>query len=264
MISSFQLRLLIRLVALGTLGVLISCGSRLPSRPETSGMTQPTPTDAALFGVPPTALPLLVSPEHATDGSATGDPATGPTSETLPKVVIYDDALNASWTLTQSTQVTSTLQSREFVAQGRYALKATKQGGVGILYFTVQRGNRTPFRRDKVLGLHFRLSGGRSTIPNDALLVTVVGSNRQPYWVPNDTSVRLDGLVTDNTPLFSETRLYFLGVNHTIPAKAWVDVFVWLDDLIYDPIYTYITGFYLKTDLLDYFYLDDINLILVP
>ena len=228
-------------------------------------MTQPTPTDAALFGVPPTALPLLASPENTTDLPTTGEPAVAsPTSVALPKVVIYDDALNASWTLTQSTQVDYMLQSREFVDQGRFALKATKKGSLGILYFTVQRGIGLPFRRDKVLGLHFRLSGGRNAIPNDALLVTVVGSNRQPYWVPNDTSVRLDGRVTNDLPLFSETRLYFLGVNHTIPAKAWVDVFVWLDDLIYDPTYTYITGFYLKTDVLDYFYLDDINLILVP
>ena len=214
-----------------------------------------------MFSAWPTNTPVLETSARATAvlDTASGQPTSARTN--LPEVVIYADALSTGWALDQSSKLTYDLQSRDVVDQGRYVLKATTKDGVGTLYFTLQQGAHTTFRRNKVLGLRFRLSGGNSAIPNDAILVTVVGSNRQPYWVPNDTSVKLDGRVTTDEPLFSETRLYFLNINHTIQPKTWVDVFLWLDDRQYDPNYTYVTGFYLKTDHLDRFYLDNIALI---
>jgi hypothetical protein len=73
--------------------------------------------------------------------------------------------------------------------------------------------------------------------------VTVLGSNSYTYWVEDDISVK-----SIYEPVFSETRLYYLGVNRTIPPNTWVKVELWLDERIYDPDYRYVTGFYIKNE----------------
>ena len=69
-----------------------------------------------------------------------------------------------------------------------------------------------------------------------------------------------------DNPTFSETRLYFLGINRDIPPETWVNVEVWLDDLQYDPIYEYVTGFYIKNDegFGQTFYVDAVRIIMLP
>jgi hypothetical protein len=92
----------------------------------------------------------------------------------------------------------------------------------------------------------------------------VLGSNSYTYWLANDTSVPTDTTVTVEAPLFSETRLYDLHINRAIPPGTWVQVVVWLDDLIYDPEYTYVTGMYIKNNkgFLNTFYIDQVNLLM--
>ncbi|NTU77959.1 MAG: hypothetical protein HGA45_00910 [Chloroflexales bacterium] len=253
-------------LALVAISLLAGCGSRTQILIDTTGTAEPTPTIAAIFGELPTVPSVLESPGRptATPISASRRPTPAPVDESLPEIVVYDDELSSSWTLEQSTKLDYSTQSRDSVDKGRYAIRAIAKENFAKLYFTVQQEARTAFRREDIFGLRFRLGGGRGSIAKDALVVTVVGSDRQPYWIPNDTSVKFEGRVTDDLPLFSETRLYFLGVNRTISPGEWVDVVVWLDDLIYDPEYTYLTGFYLKTDNLDRFYVDNVALILAP
>ena len=45
-------------------------------------------------------------------------------------------------------------------------------------------------------------------------------------------------------------RLFYnhLGLNDAVPAHTWVQVSFYLNKLIYDPIYKYFTGFYIKND----------------
>ncbi|MCJ7701081.1 MAG: hypothetical protein MUO62_05825 [Anaerolineales bacterium] len=49
-----------------------------------------------------------------------------------------------------------------------------------------------------------------------------------------------------------------------VPPYTWAEVIIWLEDLVYDPYYDYVVGFYLKNDesYLQTFYIDDVRLVL--
>ena len=186
--------------------------------------------------------------------------------EQLKEVLIYDEALSTDWSLQHSFQTIIDMRTRSYVQHGSYAIKAQPQRTTGTLYFTLNKTAKEHFRRDHVQAVRLYLSGGPEPIGNEALTVAVVGSNLYPYWVQNDTSVKIDGRVTDSQPVFSETRLSFLGINTAIPRKTYAEVTVWLDSLLYDPPYTYVTGFYLKTDKqsVPTFYVDQVSLLVLP
>jgi hypothetical protein len=260
---SWPARLGLAFVALWLLG---GCGARAPLIASSGAAVQPTPTVAPIFGQPPT-MPPAVLPTRTSEPTRVPTPLPPteiPLEERLRPIVVYDDALSPGWSLEHSSEMRYDEQSAAFVAEDRYAIQAVAEATFSSLFFTVNQGARESFPREEILGLRFRLSGGRGEIPNDGLAVAVVGSNRQPYWVANDTSVQLEGRVTEELPLFPETRLYYLNINNTIPPGEWVEVYLWLDDLVYDPEYTYITGFYLKTDGLARFYVDQVELLTMP
>jgi hypothetical protein len=248
-----------------TLLLLSACGRQSPILITGEVDSHPTPTVSAAF-IPyaPTMepLPTLRPPADSPRRPRASDPLVDAQVTLVP---VYDDLLAAGWSLEHSSSLTYELQSDMYVDKGRYAIRVQPGDGSGLLYFTLNPDAGKTYPRDRVLGLRFRLSGGAVDLPNDALAVAVIGSNASPYWLENDRSVKVSGRVTDNQPLFSETRLYFLDINQTIPAKSWEDVIVWIDDLIYDPTYKYVTGFYLKPDK-DYrssFYIDQVSLILM-
>jgi hypothetical protein len=66
-------------------------------------------------------------------------------------------------------------------------------------------------------------------------------------------------------PAFSETRLYYLDINRTIPPDTWVLIEMWLDELAYEPDYEYVTGFYIKNNegFAQTYYVDDVQLIML-
>lgn len=254
--------------------LMAGCTDRASTDTPASELSQPTPTVSAVFSpAPPIVVVQVPTPARNTaEASAARLDDTyarrdGQSRDVqVAEVLVYDDALDDNWTLENSSMMSYNLQNMRYIDRGRYAIEAAPTTGIGMLYFTLRQDSRQVFRRDQVLGLRFRLTGGADFIENDALAVTVVGSNRQPYWVAGDNSVNLEGRVTDDEPVFSETRLYYLDINQPIPPDTWVDVVLWLDERIYDPDYTYVTGFYLKTekDLLDRFYVDQVNLLLDP
>ena len=133
----------------------------------------------------------------------------------------------------------------------------------GRIFLTVQKDARKSYPRDRILGIRFWLSGGENTIGTGDLAVTVTGSNQYTYWVVDDTSVKVDTPVTAISPLFPETRLYFLHINRSIPPNTWAEVIIWLDDLVDDPHYSYVTGMYIKNDkgFLDTYYVDDVQIL---
>jgi hypothetical protein len=256
-------------LALAPIALLLAGCGRSPSPvfvADPAG-AQPAPTISAAFSPqaptlvpPPTLEPGNLQPARPSSAlSASDDPQ-------IKQVSVYRAALDANWSLANSSGMTYDLKNTQVLDKERYALKAQPSLPFGTLYFTLNRATSQVFRRDQVLGLSFRLSGGAAAVAADALAVAVVGSNAQPYWVPNDRSVTFKGRDTigSSEPIFSETRLYFLNINRDIPAKTWVDVVVWLDDRIYDPNYTYVTGFYLKVDrqLLPAYYIDRVSLLL--
>ena len=109
------------------------------------------------------------------------------------------------------------------------------------------------------------ISGGDRPVANDDFAVTVVGSDAYSHWVAGDTSVQIVGRdVTPEEPLFSETRLYYLGVSRDIPANTWVEVTLWLDEREVDPDYRYVTGIYIKNSMYyqSTYYVDRVSLLL--
>jgi hypothetical protein len=250
--------------------IITGCGKQPDTPPQAA------PTISSMFGVQPTVMPVP-TPASSSDNSAILQPAVNATTiaqatitalgeDKLVVVPVYNDVLSAGWSVKNSFQTTIDLKSQDNIDQGRFAIKIQPQITTGILYFTLEKTATKYFARNKVQALRFYISGGTEPLDKDAITVAIVGSNAHPYWVDNDTSVQIDGRVTDNQPVFSETRLSFLGINRSIPPKTYIKVTVWLNDLIYDPLYTYVTGFYLKTDKASAptFYIDDVSLLMQP
>jgi hypothetical protein len=200
----------------------------------------------------PTAAPLPTPAETAT-------PAPTPAPPRMITATIYADGLNESWTLEHSRWMTFTEQSR-VVHSGEIALRFQPEEDFSTLFFTVRPDAAEVFPYRQVMGVGLWLNTGSRELELDDLALTVVGSNEMTYWVPGDDSVR-----SDNDPIFSETRLYFLGFNRPFPANEWVYVELWLDDLLYDPVYEYVTGFYIKNDrgVFQPIFVDDVHLILM-
>jgi len=116
-----------------------------------------------------------------------------------------------------------------------------------------------------VLGVSFWLNSGDAPVRPDDLAVTVVGSDAFPFWIAGDDSVAINNpAANEELPTFSETRLSFLHVDRTLPPQTWIKIEVWLDELLYDPDYTYVTGFYVKNDasFFQTVYIDDVALLL--
>jgi hypothetical protein len=250
--------------------LITGCGEQPASPPQAA------PTISAMFGAQPTIRPVATRSSGSTDSSIP-QPSPNATAiaqatitalgeDKLVVVPIYSDALSVGWSLKNSFQTTIDLRSQDHIDQGRFAIKVQPQLSTGTLYFTLDKTATKYFARNKVQALRFYISGGNEPLDKDAITVAIIGSNAHPYWVENDTSVQIDGRVTDNQPVFSETRLSFLGINKSIPPKTYIKVTVWLNDLIYDPTYSYVTGFYLKTDKTSAptFYIDDVSLLMQP
>lgn len=205
-----------------------------------------TPTVQPTLTLPPTQTPLTVIKRQE--------------SKTI-SVPIYSDGLNPDWEIVQNTEVSVSETGRPNTYEGRSALQVTPMQDFGQFSIRLKPDAKNFYLRSQVLALIFWVSGGPNYIATSDLAVSVVGSNRYRYWVADDNSVPTDGL----NPPFSETRLYFLGINNAIPPTTWVDIIIWLDDLIYDPDYRYVTSFYIKNDegFESTYYVDEISLLLI-
>jgi hypothetical protein len=248
----------------------ISCGINDEPTPSTS---QPTPTIAAFFQEPPTATIYQPQPSPTARPTTVLPPTPMDAVQAAPTALvlgdqytllgIYDEQLNSDWTLKNSSNVRIDSGYKGYAYSGVTSLLANPQGAFSKLQFSVGLRAKDSYRRDKVAGISFWVSGKDQAIVSSDLAVTVVGSNDVPYWVTNDSSVTAPGQVPNDAPLFSETRLYFLGINRPIEPNTWAEVVLWLDDRP-DPNYTYVTGMYIKNDeqFQQKFYIDKVSLIL--
>lgn len=238
--------------------LVAGCGANI-SAPRPAGPL-PTPTVAAMFNPVAIATPAPIP---------TSAPVSFPPREVDPdkqfeEIVIYDEELRAGWSLEQSSGVRYDTAVSGRTYSGSFATSITPLQEAGEFFLTVERGAQEVYTRDQVIGVSFWLNGGPFPISNDSLVMAVVGSNDYTYWVENDPSIMLSGRVTQaDAELFSPTRLYYLGVNRTVPANQWVEVINWLDDRIYDVDYKYITGMYIRSDrtFFNPFYIDRITLL---
>lgn len=222
---------------------LESAGAEEATRPATAAATADDRGEPAPTGEP--------AP------SATSRPVI--TSSTFMTRTIFGDELNEHWSLQNSQWVTITHET-EWVYDGTESLSFVPYEDFASLFFTVRQNKDVEYPRPLVYGVRFWLSGGDDYIELDDLAVTVVGSNQFSHWAPNDYSVR-----SSIEPVFSETHLEFLNLNQDIPPHEWVPVVLILNDLLYDPPYEYVTGFYIKNarGVLHPFYVDDVELIMV-
>lgn len=196
------------------------------------------------------------------------DSETPPTNQLTPQLTttdemifteIYGDEINENWTLWPDSNMIITATTT-VAHSGRSSIAVTPKEDYSSLFFVVSPDAGERYPRDEVLGVSLWLNSGENRVELDDLALTVIGSNAYPYWVSGDRSV-----ITSERSFFSETRLYYLGLNRPIPPNTWVELQVWLDDLPYDPDYQYVTGIYLKNDegFRGTVYLDDLNLIRV-
>jgi hypothetical protein len=256
-----------------SVGLLLSACTSITPQPTAVPPNIPTPTISSLFSDPPTsvagastALPtyMPLRPTVNTTSSPTPSvPAPTRTADQVAAISLFDDALNADWSAERSSKVKYDVASTAFVHSGKTAIMVTPTADFGQFFLTVRKGAQKIYPRDRILGISFWLNGGGNSIATSDLAVTVTGSNQYTYWVADDTSVKVDTPVTADTPLFPETRLYYLHINRTIPPNTWAEVILWLDDQVYDPEYTNITGMYIKNDkdILTTYYVDDIQLL---
>jgi hypothetical protein len=272
--------------------------ARPPAGPP-AGPPGPSPTVNALFGgapgaslgpealfgsqtapavpsraptLPPPLVEVLVQGPTPPPPAATGGPgADGPSDPAATPVrpgelitaTVFAEQLNEDWTLFNSYGMAfeEIISPPSAIHSGGRALRVTPEEDFGELFFTLKQSAAEEYPRDEVLALRFWLYSAEDFEDLEDLAVTVIGSNDYPYWVEGDESV-----TSDLVPVFSETRLYFLDFNEAIPPSTWAEVTLWLDDLVFDPDYAYVTGFYLKNDkgFLQDIVLDDVALLLRP
>lgn len=215
---------------------------------DTSPRVTAAPPDKSLA---PTVAPVMVAPLASPTARAQTTPTLAPTraapaspatpQANLSEVMIFDETLDANWTLEFSKSFKFNLQDTAFFKNGKVALAATPQEDFGTLLFAVKKDAAQNYPRNRVWGVSVWLNPGNDDIAPEELALTIVGSNDSKSWVANDPSVK-----TDSAHFFSETRLYYLGVNKLIPPKTWVELIVQIDKLPYDPDYQFVTGIYLK------------------
>lgn len=184
---------------------------------------------------------------------------------------LYQDELAPGWSLAHSENLQfdpldtsrwfEVMDPQSRLDAGAVAIKITPvERSWGTLYFTLEAGNATAYRRDDVQGVSFWLNSGNNYLSNDALVATIVGSNEGASWRADDTSALTE------MGYFPEIPLYDLAVNDTIPPHTWVKVILSMDRLLFGPEYQYVTGLYLKTKSFQSspFYIDNVALLLVP
>lgn len=227
----------------------------------------------------PTLHPIFDSFEEEepdqteSEADSTNTPSIVPEIQTTPiirptiaaKVItLYDEELSENWTLENSQEYEYDLEAEQAAYTGRYSIALTPQAGFGKLRLTVAPESEVEYRREDVLAFRFWLYSGDDYIGTEDLSITIVGSNEFPYWVEGDDSVQ-DENDLDDFPTFPQTRLYFLDFNTDIPPDTWVQVDVWLNELIFDPDYLYVTGMVIENneDYLNTFYVDDVEMVIL-
>lgn len=233
-------------------------GATLKQAPSGPGGT-PTPAFYFAQGTPlATNTPRSTGTPWPTPLPEEGEVATSP-EFTL--TYVYTDELAAGWSVTESWGVRLDLEDTTHAHGGEHAIAITPEEDYGSLFFTVVPGSPRVYPYDRTLGVRFWLNAGDEALYQDQLAVTVLGSNAYTYWEKDDKSVE----ITKGGSFFSETRLYYLGLNRALPAETWIEIVVWLDDLPFDPDYTYVTGLYVKSEagLRNTFYVDDVALVVL-
>lgn len=214
---------------------------------NSQGLSTPTPR--------PTTQPTLAQPTHESP----------PALDEIEFIVapIFVDKLSPDWSLENSSRMEYEVVTNTELLGDAPALRIQATDAEAVAYFSLNESAAGRYPRSAVFGLAFSLNPGEDWIRGRDVGITIIGSNANDYWVPGDTSVdspfNLD-------PIFSETGLHFLGVDGSIPPQNWVPFEVYLDNLVFDPIYENVVALYFKLapGLRTPVYLNNIQLLLLP
>jgi len=237
-------------------GLFVEDESNIMATQAAANLFDTTPTVAGFFTKHPSPTP---KPSNTPSNNAVYAIPALPASETITRT-IYADSFENNWELSRDNTIDVNIRSTDVTHGGRYSIMVTPKQGLSQINFVVSQDATETYPQDKVLGLRFWINPGDGYLEPSDLAVTVLGSDMVPYYVEGDNSV-----ANIYDPVFSETRLYFLGFNRSVPPYTWAEVILWLDDLIYDPYYDYVVGFYLKNDeeYLGTFYVDDVKMLIL-
>jgi hypothetical protein len=264
-IRAFALVLLVCVAALAA-----GCASRVLSAPAAlPAAERPAPTVNPMFAQRERPAELTPSPVVSGTLSLTEilrrqlvepTPVATRPMQKIVDVPVFDDKLNSNWTTAHSIGMQSFFTDTKHAYTGSAGIRVTPQQDFGMLLFAVKQNTKEAYGLDRVAGVSLWINSGEQPLDPNNLSVTVVGSNDYIYWRADDKSVELD-----ETRFFSESRLFYLGVQNTVPPNTWVEAVVWLDKLPYEPDYKYVTGIYIKNDewFRRTFYVDQIHLLVV-
>ena len=241
-LSAFVLTVL--LIAAG----LVGCGG------ETA--LPPPPTISTFFTG--TAIPTI-RPTFTPDGFGLPTQTPRPTPDiSYRNIVIFDDEVSDNWRL-DADRMDFEITNR-VVYSGSNAIRVSPEDDFAAFLVVVDEFTQIAYPKESIWGYSFYLSGGSGFLGHEDYALAAQGSNFYEYWLAFDESARVG-----EGPIFSESLLYYFQLNNAIPPNTWVQIEVALDDLIFDPPYSFFTGFYMKNDfgVSDTFYIDQIELILV-
>ncbi len=268
---------------LGLCLVLIGCGSEAAAEPDAVvGVVLPTTAPLITDGLTMQPATAIVRPDsEATVSHLFSDlsgtevavnatltalpqptqtpiPTPIPTLQTQASEVIYYDGLAVNWEIRSMGVFTTGFT--ESAASGDASIIFTPTLGARVILFTVKESADRTYTHEDVLGITFQLTSPDGNIGVDDVAMTVIGSNRYPYWVEGDDTVQnvagpnLPSRLKDD-PIsnayadhFPESALQYLHVARAIPQNSWVPVTNYLPERIFAPEYKYVTGFYIKVD----------------
>ena len=223
-------------------------------------MPTPQPTATRRPTTTPRPSPTPEPTSEGEPGSAAGltsNNGNGNVSDDFGQIIIFDDVLAEDWNLDESWDIAYDTNAGDFVHTGEKAISVSPEEDYGAVFFNITADTTYEYLTSDILAVSFWVNAGEEDLALSDMAVTVLGSNEYPYWREDDDSANPEG---GDSP-FSETRLYYLEFNRSLPAGEWIEVIIWIDDLIYDPNTTYITGLYIKNgeDYRGTFYVDDVS-----
>jgi hypothetical protein len=173
------------------------------------------------------------------------------------QVTIYSDWIKPGWQIFSPDEaVKIDTRARGSVIQGSYAIAVTPSRNGGSVYIVSGPSNGDFYLRRSVYGFSLQLFSGSQGLELNDLAFSAIGSDGYSYYREDDLTVlsRAD---------YEETTLNYLGFNNSIPPRTWVEVVIWLDEMLYDPDYHFVTGLYItpRKGMSHTFVIDDINLL---
>lgn len=207
--------------------------------PDYPAVLSIAPTIASFFRTHPSVTPSPVA-TFTIIPESTNTQAPRPQFFT---VRVYEDGLNPNWAVQEDTEMEIDLKSASQVYRGYAAISfSPNEESNSTLFLAVPDGAEEVYRRDQAAKLSFWLFSPDTPLYLDQFFITLVGSNRQPYWSAEEKKV------ADYLSVFPRISLDKLGFDRAIPANAWIMVEIDLAEaLTVEPEYLYITGISFKS-----------------